>query len=93
VLLGSDGLVNIAGWTSLALDLTPTNLPKGIKLAGLFLKVDVGGSFKFDPQSSMAGYELKIDWELAIRHPNAPKQTLPLAMQNFAARGSGALNT
>ncbi len=92
VLLDSDGLVNIAGRTSFALALTPTDLPYGIKVAGLFLKVDVGGSFGLDPQGGMASYDLKIDWVLAARLPNAPKQTFPLAMQNFEAKGGTALN-
>lgn len=92
IMLQSDGLIFIEGRTSFPLVLTPTELPGGMSLAGLVLKVEMGGSFMLNVQGSLAQYDLKVDWVLAAKMPHAPEQTFPLAMQKLAFSGGGSLN-
>src|SRR6266545_1503422 len=84
IALGSDGSAEFAGRTSVALDLTPTDLPAGIQVASLFLRADFAARFTFDRSGEKLEHEIDIDWSLGIRLPGgAPGQTFVLAMQKM----------
>lgn len=82
VQIGTDG-AEINGRASFALDLTPSQLPGNIKVASLFLKVDIEGDFTFSTQTGFASASLDVNWLLGVRLPGTNQQTLPLAMQQL----------
>lgn len=87
--LAPDG-VHLSGRTTFALPLTPSALG-GTHLAHLYLRIEVGGSFRLQPAGGLAAFDLHGDWLLAARLPGAGEQDLPLAMQSFSASGSATL--
>ena len=94
IALSSDGATEFAGRTSVALDLTPKELPAGIQVASLFLRADFAASFTFNRRGRMAEHDLDIDWSLGIRMPGgAPGQTFVLAMQKMHIAAATPLNT
>jgi hypothetical protein len=62
----SNGGVKIRGRTAFALHLTPSQLPGNIKVASLYFRIDVGGSFILDPAGGFASCELDLDWDLGV---------------------------
>lgn len=92
--LSSKGSVKIQGRTSCALHLTPTKLPAGIELAGLYLKIDLDGWLMLDLGGGLAGFGLKVDWMLGITLPGTEmkNQIFPLAMQKHTFGGVGAIS-
>ena len=89
--LASDGSAEFAGRTSVALDLTPSNL--GIQVASLFLRADLAARFGFGPSGSKVSHEIDIDWSLGVRLPGGkPSQTFVLAMQKTHIAPAQPLN-
>jgi len=82
VAIGTGG-VSLAGNTRFAVDLTPDQLPGGIKVAGLFLQVDLQAEFKLDAQAGLVEAALKGSWAVGARLAADSQQVLPLAMQSI----------
>ena len=88
------GELTIEGQTSAAFNLTPRTLPgltsqDELKLASLFFKISIDGSFSFDPFDGLRAFKLKVDWLLAVRLPGEAEngQVIPLGMHSFSAEG------
>ncbi|MBD0372996.1 MAG: hypothetical protein ICV60_19290 [Pyrinomonadaceae bacterium] len=84
--------VTVSGESSFALDLLPTSLPAGIKVASLFFKMTIGGSFTLNASAGLAAFDIKLDWLMAARLPGAGNQILPLASQSFSKTGKADLD-
>jgi hypothetical protein len=81
--LSSDGL-SVQGQTSFALQLTPSQLPAGIELAGLLLTATVGGRFGVRANGRLKSCALHVEWTLAVRLPGQQaEQVLPIASQQL----------
>jgi len=89
--LRSNGTFTIQGHTAFVLRLTPSELPGDIKLASLYLKVDICGAVTLDIHGGIANYSLKVDWLLGISLAGMEDQTLPLAMQKHTFASDGAI--
>jgi hypothetical protein len=82
IALGTGG-ASITGRVQFAVDLTPSQLPGGIKVAGLFFQVDLEAGFELDTQAGFARASLKGSWALGVRLAADSQQLLPLAMQSI----------
>jgi hypothetical protein len=93
IALASDGSAEFAGRTSVALDLTPKELPAGIQIASLFLRADFAARFSFNRRGRPGRNDIDIDWSLGLRLPGgAPGQTFVLAMQKMHLGTDGPVN-
>jgi hypothetical protein len=93
ITLASDGSAEIGGRTSVALDLTPKDLPAGIQIASLFLRADFAARFSFNRRGHVSRNNIDIDWSLGLRLPGgAPGQTFVLAMQKMHFDVNGPLS-
>ena len=93
IALASDGSAEFAGRTSVALDLTPKELPAGIQIASLFLRADFAARFSFNRRGRPGRNDIDIDWSLGLRLPGgAPGQTFVLAMQKMHLGADGPVN-
>ncbi|GAB3139041.1 LysM peptidoglycan-binding domain-containing protein [Marisediminicola antarctica] len=75
--------VAVSGHTRFALSLTPSQLPGGINVAGLYLEVDLRVEAKLDASALLARAALHGSWALGARLASATRQVLPLAMQEI----------
>ena len=86
----------VEGSTSFALDLTPSALGPGMKLATLFFRIDLHGRFTLDKQGGLAAFSIKGDALLGARLAKGDaknrEQIFPLAMQTFAQDGEADLD-
>jgi hypothetical protein len=90
--------ITIAGRTSLAFNLTPSNFA-GVEVANLFFKLDIEGEFSLDASGGLASFaRVKGDWMLAAQFPNPNsssslrRQAFPLAMHSFTVGAGVSLN-
>jgi hypothetical protein len=91
IALSSDGSAELAGRTSVVLDLTPRDL--GIQVASLFLRADFAASFGFNANGGKISHSIDIDWSLGVRLPGGkPSQTFVLAMQKVHIAPAQPLN-
>ena len=89
--LASDGSLELAGRTSVVLDLTPRNL--GIQVASLFLRAELSAQFGFNARGGKLSHAIDIDWSLGVRLPGGkPSQTFVLAMQKVHIAPQQALD-
>ena len=89
--LSSDGSAELAGRTSVVLDLTPRDL--GIQVASLFLRADFAARFGFNANGGKSSHAIDIDWSLGVRLPGGkPSQTFVLAMQKVHIAPAQPLN-
>ncbi|MGB5651305.1 MAG: hypothetical protein WBM59_14605 [Sedimenticolaceae bacterium] len=81
--LCSDRL-SVQGQTQFALNLTPTQLPANIQIAGLVLTATVGGGFSVRSSGRLSSCSFDIDWTLAVKLPGSQaNQSLPIASQRL----------
>ncbi|MCB1775696.1 MAG: hypothetical protein KDI88_18940, partial [Gammaproteobacteria bacterium] len=77
--------LTVQGQTRFALNLTPTQLPANIQVAGLYLVASIGGSFTVRSSGRLKACAMSVDWTLAIRLPGGhAQQALPIATQRLA---------
>ena len=77
--------LSVQGQTQFALNLTATQLPGNIQIAGLALTATIGGSFSIRASGRLAACSFTLDWTLAIKLPGSQaNQSLPIASQRLS---------
>jgi hypothetical protein len=90
--LSSDGTMRLSGTTAVAVSLLPSQLPAGIELARLFLRIGISGHVMLDVQHGLGEYALDIDWSVGVKMPGVAGQVFVLAMQRVHRQDNGSLN-
>lgn len=90
--LDGDGTIRLRGSTAVAVSLLRSDLPGGIELSSLFLRIGISGRVELSPRSGLGQYALDIDWSVGVRMPGVRGQILVLAMQRQQAEGTGSLD-
>jgi hypothetical protein len=90
--VSTDGAIHLAGRTSLALSLLPSQLPGGVELARLYLRLDVRAEVSLDPARALGAYDFGLDWSVGVQLPGGGAQTFVLAMQKRRLRGRATLD-
>jgi hypothetical protein len=87
----SDQGARLQGKTDFSIDLTPTQLPANIQIAGLYLNAAISGEFSLNSVGQLISWEFDLDWQLAIKLPGTGNnQSLPIATQQLNVKGSHA---
>lgn len=88
--------MQLRGRTSFAINLTPSRLGPGMKVASLYFRIDLDGSFTLDAGAGLATFSIKGDALLTARLAKAADsnhdQIFPLATQSFAHDGAAELD-
>jgi hypothetical protein len=81
--------IDVSGRADFAVGLTPTQLPAGIEIAGLYLHATVSGRFTLNATGQLVAWSFDLDWQLAVRLPGTDsKQALPIATQQLSVNGT-----
>ncbi len=77
--------LSIEGQSRFAINLTPTQMPANLQIAGLMLNATISGGFELRSSGRLASCDFLLDWTLGVKLPGAQaeQQMLPIAAQRM----------